>query len=75
MYAANQYLNMAANERCAVQAIMQQLNISSAVAQAEYQAATNALSGEVSPGGNFSVDRIGLLDVIDIRARFGGFAR
>ena len=79
MYAANRYLNLATttegNRVCAVQAIARQLNVSAEVAQAEFDAATSAVSGEVSPDGNFTVNRIGTLNIIDVRAQFGGFAR
>ena len=77
MYTANRYLHTAkaANQACAVQAIARQLNASSAVAQAEYAAATSTISGEVSPGENFTISRIGVLNIIDVRGQFGGFAR
>ena len=77
MYTANRYLHTdeTANRACAVQAIARQLDVSSAVAEAEYAAATSIVSGEVSPDGNFTVNRIGVLNVIDVRGQFGGFAR
>ncbi|PSK40064.1 hypothetical protein B9Z65_8004 [Elsinoe australis] len=77
LYDANRYLATPRekNRQCAVQAISKQLNITTAVAELEYTAATDLLSGEVSVGqqGNFTVDRIGLLNVLDVRTQFGGF--
>ncbi|KAF2219560.1 hypothetical protein BDZ85DRAFT_43639 [Elsinoe ampelina] len=77
LYEANRYL--ASTEEgakdCAVQAITNQLGITTAVAELEYAAATDPLSGEISTGqqGNLTVDRIGLLNVLDVRTQFGGF--
>ena len=73
-YAANQYLADPAHVNYSVNAIARQLNISRDVAALEYQAATNPISGEVSPGSNFTVNRQGLLNVIDVRSQFGGFS-
>ena len=73
-YAANQYLADPAHANCSVNVIARQLNISMDVAALEYEAATNPVSGEVSPGSNFTVDRQGLLNVIDVRSQFGGFS-
>lgn len=77
MHDANTYLastNPHA-QNCSIKALAAQYNISTALAQTEYAAATNPLSGEVTTGqmGNFTVDRIGLLNVIDIRNQFAGF--
>lgn len=45
------------------------------VAKSAYAAAVAPLTGETTAvGGNFTVDRIGLLNVIDVRDQFGGFA-
>ena len=50
-----------------------QLNVSTQVAEAEYVAATNPLTGETSQR-MFEVNRQGLLNVIDVRGQFGEFA-
>jgi hypothetical protein len=39
----------------------------------EYTAATSPVSGEVSPGGKFTVNQPGLKNVIAVRKEFGGF--
>lgn len=77
MYDANNYLasNAAKSQNCSVQAIASQLNVSTTVAASAYRSAINPLTGETSsPGGNFTVNRQGLLNVIDVRSQFGGFA-
>ncbi|KAH6652070.1 hypothetical protein BKA67DRAFT_593694 [Truncatella angustata] len=75
LYAASTYLATPENQDCAVKAIGKQLNVTSSVAQAEYAAATDATSGEsISVAGGFNVSRQGLLNVIDVRGQFGGFA-
>jgi hypothetical protein len=75
MYAANKFLAEPNNQACSVSAISKELNVTSAVALGEYLAATDAATGETSAGqGIFEVDRQGLLNVIDVRAQFGGFA-
>lgn len=51
-----------------------QLNVSTAVAKAEYAAATAKDTGETVTNGTFAVNRQGLLNVIDVRGQFGGFA-
>ena len=57
-----------------ISAIASTLNITTAVATAEYVAATDPLTGETSsPGRNFNVNRQGLLNVIDVRGQFNGF--
>ncbi|KAF4550122.1 Hypothetical protein D9617_18g033130 [Elsinoe fawcettii] len=77
LYDSNRFLASTADQdkACAVQAISRQLNVVTEVAQLEYAAATNPLSGEISVGqrGNLTVDRIGLLNVLDVRTQFGGF--
>ena len=73
-YAANQYLADLSHVNCSVDAIARQLNVSMDVAALEYEAAQNPVSGEISPGSNFTVDRQGLLNVIDVRSQFGGFS-
>jgi len=77
MYDANTYLasNESCAQACAVKALAKQYNISTALAEAEYVAATNPLSGETATGqlGNFTVDKIGLLNVVDVRNQYAGF--
>jgi len=77
MHDANVYLasNESRAQTCSVKALATQYNISTALAQTEYAAATNSIRGETTPGqlGNFTVDRIGLLNVIDIRNQYAGF--
>lgn len=75
MYAANLFLQDPSNEQCATSAIAKQLQVSTTVAQLEYTAATNSETGEVSPGGNFTVNQLGLLNVIAVREEFGGFSQ
>lgn len=75
MLEANQYLGDSKRKSCAIDAISAQLNVSTAVATAEYAAATDPETGEVAlmQAGVFNVSRQGLLNVIDVRAQFGGF--
>ena len=73
MYAANLFLQTPSNKKCATSAIATQLQVSTEVAKREYKAATDPYTGEVSPGGNFTVNEQGLLNVIAIRQEFGGF--
>lgn len=72
--AANRFLNDPANKACSVSAIAAQLNITTDVAEQEYTAATDPDTGEVSPGGNFTVNQEGLSNIIAVRQEFGGFA-
>lgn len=75
MYAANKYLASPANQKCSISAISKQLNVSTSVATSAYTSANDPITGETSsPGGNFTVNRQGLLNVIDVRSQFGGFA-
>lgn len=75
MYSANQFLTGSANQKASINAIAKQLNVSNAVAKSAYASATDPLNGETSsPGGNFTVNRQGLLNVIDVRSQFGGFS-
>ena len=74
MYAANKFLLDPSQRSCSTFAIQKQLNASHDLAKLQYQAVTNPLSGEVSPGSNFTVDRQGILNVIDIRHQFDGFS-
>lgn len=71
---ANKFLADPANTNCSVQAIATQLNASRVVAQAEYAAATAPDTGETISNSTFAVNRQGLLNVIDVRDQFGGFA-
>jgi hypothetical protein len=74
MYAANKYLAKPSHKQCCISAIAKQLNVSSAVASSAYTSATDPLTGETSsPGQNFTVNRQGLLNVIDVRDQFDGF--
>ena len=73
MYAANCFLADRKNKPMVISAIASTLNITTAVATAEYAAATDPLTGETSPGKNFNVNRQGLLNVIDVRGQFNGF--
>ena len=75
MYAANKYLANSSNKKCSISAISKQLNVSTSVATSAYTSATDPITGETSsPGGNFTVNRQGLLNVIDVRSQFGGFS-
>lgn len=76
MLEANIYLADPKKRTCVIDAIATQLNITTDIAAAEYAAATDAQTGEttVMQGGKFDVSRQGLLNVIDVRAQFGGFA-
>ncbi len=71
MYSANQYL--AEHRNCSIKAITKQLNVSTVVGTSAYESATNPLNGETFRGDNFTVNRQGLLNVIDVRNQFGGF--
>jgi len=73
---ANAFLSQPQNKFCAVKAIGQQLDVSTAVATQEYAAATNPETGETATmqDGIFNVSRQGLLNVIDMRQLVGGFA-
>lgn len=73
MLEANIYLADPKRKACVIGAIAAQLNISRSVARAEYAAATDPVTGEVAQD-TFEVSRQGLLNVIDLRAQFGGFA-
>lgn len=73
MYAANRYLLNPANARCSVKAIATQLGVSVDVAKQEYTSATNTVSGEISPGGDFTFNEEGLLNDVMVRSSFGGF--
>ncbi|KAG8156949.1 hypothetical protein KVR01_013171 [Diaporthe batatas] len=74
MYAANRFLVNPANARCSVKAIANQLGVGLDVAWKEYVSVTNPVSGEVSPGGNFTFNEEGLLNDVMVRSTFGGFS-
>jgi hypothetical protein len=74
MYAANRFLINPANARCSVGAIAKQLGVGLDVARKEYASVTNPLSGEVSPGGDFTFNKEGLLNDVMVRSSFGGFS-
>ncbi|KAK5119640.1 hypothetical protein LTR85_007469 [Meristemomyces frigidus] len=71
---ASRFLAEPSNANCSIQAIARQLNITTAVAQAEYAAATDSSTGETISNSTFAVNRQGLLNVIDVRDQFSGFA-
>jgi len=73
MYAANLFLQSPSKKKCSLTAIRTQLNITAATAQLEYAAATSSVSGEINPGGNFTVNQQGLQNIIAVRSQFGGF--
>ena len=70
----NQFLADPKNQACAVASIAKQLNVTSAVALEEYLAATDPMTGEtaLAQKGIFEVPTQGLLNVLDVRAQFGG---
>ncbi|KAF7531916.1 hypothetical protein G7054_g8438 [Neopestalotiopsis clavispora] len=74
MYGANQFLQKSANSACSIGAIAAQLGVSQDVATTEYASVVNNLTGEVSPGGNFTVSQEGVRNDFTIRQEFGGFA-
>lgn len=77
MHDANVFLAASTNvtQACSVKAIATQLNVTTETAEREYVAATNVMTGETATAqaGNFTVDRMGLLNVIDVRGQFRGF--
>lgn len=73
LYAANVFLADPKNAVCAVKAIAKQLNIPQSLAQVEYKAATDSLTGETSCP-KLTVNTQGLMNVINVRKQFGGFA-
>ncbi|POS81603.1 hypothetical protein DHEL01_v200041 [Diaporthe helianthi] len=74
MFAANRFLANPANARCSVKAIANQLGVGLDVARKEYASVTNRVSGEVSPGGDFTFNKQGLLNDVMVRSTFGGFS-
>jgi hypothetical protein len=73
MYAANMLLLNPRAKPCSIQAIAAQLGVSKAVASSEYASAINPLTGEVSPGGKFTVDPTAIMNDVLVRQGFGGF--
>lgn len=74
MYAASRFLLNPANAKCSVKAIASQLGVSLDVARKEYASVTNTVSGEISPGGIFTFNEVGLLNDVMVRSSFGGFS-
>jgi hypothetical protein len=73
-YQANLFLQDASNKPCVLNALVSGLNISTDLAELEYAAATNPLTGEtVANLGNFTVSPQGLLNIVDLRSQFDGF--
>lgn len=73
MLAANKFLHDPLNSNRSISAIATQLGVSGDVAAEEYASATNPVSGEVSPGGNFTVDQDGAMNDVRVREEFDGF--
>lgn len=74
MYGANRFLQNSNNAACSINAIAAQLGVSHDIATTEYASVINRVTGEVSPGGNFTVNQEGILNDFKIRQKFGGFA-
>lgn len=74
MLAAKTFLNDPRNADCPTAAIARQLGIGAELAAQEYASVTNAGSGEVSPGGDFTVNQERALNDVDMRRGFGGIA-
>lgn len=75
MYCSTKYLADEKNKNCTVRVLAKQYNVTSDIAIAEYEAATDPATGESSfAQTNLAVSRQGLLNVIDVRGQFGGFA-
>jgi hypothetical protein len=73
MYAANMVLLNPKAKPCSIQAIAAQLGVSKAVASSEYTSVINPVTGEVSPGGSFTVHPMGIMNDVQVRLGFGGF--
>lgn len=75
MHAANLFLAKPSKRNCSIAAVTAQLGVGMKVAAEQVAATTNVLTGETAEVlyKNFSVSRIGLLNVIDLRSQFGGF--
>ncbi|KAH6651456.1 hypothetical protein BKA67DRAFT_537333 [Truncatella angustata] len=74
MYGANKFLRYSINAECSISAIAAQLGVSQDIAKTEYASVVDSFTGEVSPGGNFTVSEEGILNDFEIRQKFGGFA-
>lgn len=74
MLAANTFLQDPGNANCSISAIAAQLGVSEDVAANEYAAVTNSASGEVSPGGNFTINQEGAMNDVQVRQDFDGFS-
>jgi len=74
MYAANKFLLTKKFHKCSIKAIAAQLDVSHAVAKTEYQSVINKVSGEVSPGGDFTVNQVGIMNDVEVRQKAGGFS-
>jgi len=73
-YQASLFLQDASNKPCVLNALVSSLNISMDLAELEYAAATNPLTGETAANlGNFTISPQGLLNIVDLRSQFGGF--
>jgi len=77
MLAANEFLLTPKNANCsiaAIAAIAAQLGVTGELAAREYASAVDAVSGEVSPPtGNFTVNKEGTTNDVNVRKAFGGF--
>ncbi|KAH8901436.1 hypothetical protein GQ53DRAFT_775990 [Thozetella sp. PMI_491] len=74
LYAANRVLLDPTYRKCAIQAIATQLSVPMQVARVEYFSAIDSLTGEISPGNNFTVSSEGIMNDVAVRSAFGGFA-
>jgi hypothetical protein len=74
MYAASIVLLYPSKKTCSIQAIQNQLNVTTDTALLEYASATNLISREISPDRKFTVNQAGLNTIIAVREKFGGFA-
>jgi hypothetical protein len=74
MYAANIVLLHPSKKTCSIQAIQNQLNVTTNTALLEYTAVTDPISGEISPDRKFTVNQAGLNTIVTVREKFGGFA-
>jgi hypothetical protein len=73
MYAASQFLLNPKLKKCSIDAIAAQLGVSHDVAADEYASVINKVSGEVSPGNDFTVNPEAIMNDVLVRKRFGGF--
>ncbi|KAI0752506.1 hypothetical protein C8Q80DRAFT_1267051 [Daedaleopsis nitida] len=74
MLAANRFLLDPANANCAIGAIANELGVSMDVAALEYASATNSLTGEISPDGDFTVSQEGIMNDVVVRLDESGFS-